>query len=156
MKVLIAVDFSPVGCDVAEHGYLQALKNGMDATFFHCTPKASVLLMGYAGVGAYVPINYDGEQAKIDDAASARFRQIIEDVYAKHGKPESIKTDLHIAHGDAGEEILRYAKENKYDLIIAGYKSYSTIEHMLVGSTATKIVRYAPCSVLIYRPADAE
>ena len=50
------------------------------------------------------------------------------------------------------EIILKYAKEKSVDLIVVGYKSYSAIEQLLVGSTASKVARYAPCSVLIYRP----
>ena len=49
-----------------------------------------------------------------------------------------------------------YAKENGYDLIILGYRGYSAIEALLVGSTANKVTRYAPCSVLIYRPDRAK
>ncbi len=156
MKLLIAVDFSPVGIAVAEHGYMMAQKGGMDAVFFHCAPRATLMLVGYAGCGAYATLDDAGEQKKIEAAAAKRLDEIIGNVYAKHGKPELIKTEKFVAVGDPGEEILKYAKTHKFDMIIAGYKSYSTIDRILVGSTATKLVRYAPCSVLIYRAPDAE
>jgi len=38
------------------------------------------------------------------------------------------------------------------DLIGLGYKGHSALENIIVGSTASKVARYAPCSVLIYRP----
>ena len=65
MKVLIAVDFSPIGIAVAEHGYLMAKKSGMDAVFFHCAPRVTHMLLGYAGCGAYAALDDAVEQEKI-------------------------------------------------------------------------------------------
>ena len=151
MKVLIAVDFSPIGIAVAEHGYLMAKKSGMDAVFFHCAPRVTHMLLGYAGCGAYAALDDAVEQEKIDKTADERLDGIVADVYAKHGEPKGFTAEKCLVSGDPGEEIISYAKKNGFDLIIAGYKSYSTIERILVGSTAAKLVRYAPCSVLVYR-----
>lgn len=156
MTILIAVDFSPVGIAVAEHGYLLAQKSGMDAVFFHCAPKVTHMLLGYAGCGAYAAVDDAAEQKKIDMTGSKKLDEIVESVYAKYGAPEGIKAEKCLVSGEASEEIIKYAKEKNCDLIIAGYKSYSTIESILIGSTATKLVRYAPCSVLIYRAPDVE
>ncbi len=45
-------------------------------------------------------------------------------------------------------EIEKYATENKIDLIVVGTHGRSGITHLLLGSTAEKIVRKAPCPVL--------
>jgi len=76
----------------------------------------------------------------------------MEDVFAENGVSESLDIEEEVAFGDPGDELLNYAKEKGVDLIVVGYKSYSAIEQLLVGSTAAKVARYAPCSVLIYRP----
>jgi len=47
---------------------------------------------------------------------------------------------------------MSYARENDFNLIVIGYRGQSTIERLVVGSTASNVARYAHCSVLIYRP----
>ena len=49
-------------------------------------------------------------------------------------------------------EIVRYAKETAIDLIVIGTHGRSGLAHVLLGSTAEKIVRKAPCPVLTVRP----
>ena len=151
MKILIAVDFSPVGREVAHHGYRMAVKSGADVTFFHCAPQTSRFLEGY-DIKAFISPSEKNEQQKLKTVATQQLDKIIEDVIAESGKVATTSIDEYVAAGDASEEILKYAKENHFDLIIIGYKSYSAITEILVGSTAAKVARYAPCSVLIYRP----
>ncbi len=49
-------------------------------------------------------------------------------------------------------ETVRYAKEHDIDLIVIGTHGRGAIAHMLMGSTAEKVVRKAPCPVLTVRP----
>lgn len=153
MKVLIAVDFSPIGREVAHAGYQIAQRLGMNPTFFHCAPLTSRFFEGY-DIKAFVSPTSKIETDNLKQVATQKLNKVMEDVLSEKGITTGLKIDEHVTVGDAGEEIVEYAKKNKFDLIIIGYKSYSTIERLLVGSTATKVARYAPCSVLIYRPED--
>lgn len=49
-------------------------------------------------------------------------------------------------------EIVRYAREHDADLIVIGTHGRGAIAHMLMGSTAEKVVRKASCPVLTVRP----
>ena len=49
-------------------------------------------------------------------------------------------------------EIVRYAQETNCDLIVIGTHGRSGLAHVLLGSTAEKVVRKAPCPVLTVRP----
>lgn len=49
-------------------------------------------------------------------------------------------------------EIAKYAEEQEIDVIVVGTHGRSGITHLLLGSTAEKIVRKAPCPVLTVRP----
>lgn len=48
-------------------------------------------------------------------------------------------------------EIIRYAKENKIDLIVLASHGLSGLEHVLFGSTAERVLRESPCHVLVIR-----
>ncbi len=49
-------------------------------------------------------------------------------------------------------EIVRYAAEQDIDVIVVGTHGRSGLTHMLLGSTAERIVRKAPCPVLTVHP----
>ena len=151
MKILVAVDFSPVGREVAHAGYRLAKKIGSEITFFHCAPQTARFLQGY-DIKAFVSSTGKDEQKKIGEMAKQKLHKIMEDIFAENGVAESLEIEEEVVFGEPGDELLKFAKEKKTDLIIVGYKSYSMIEHLLVGSTASKVARYAPCSVMIYRP----
>lgn len=49
-------------------------------------------------------------------------------------------------------EIIRYAAERQIDLIVIGTHGRTGLTHMLIGSTAEKVVRKSPCPVLVIPP----
>ncbi len=51
-------------------------------------------------------------------------------------------------------EINEYARENNIDLIIIATHGHSGVEHILFGSTVEKVVRKAPCPVLVVRNTE--
>lgn len=53
--------------------------------------------------------------------------------------------------GDPAAEILSLAEETNADLIIAGARGVSLLEGLLVGSVADRLLKEAPCSVLLVR-----
>ncbi len=65
----------------------------------------------------------------------------------------SERTSLHVAVGVPFVEIVRYAREVEADLIVMGSHGRTGIEHLLIGSVAERVVRKAPCSVLVVRDA---
>jgi len=62
---------------------------------------------------------------------------------------KNIERSVHM--GVPHEEIIKFAKENKIDLIIIGTHGRKGIDRILFGSTAAQVVRFAPCPVLTVR-----
>lgn len=58
-----------------------------------------------------------------------------------------------LASGKAGVEIVRYAANNNCDLIIIG-SHRPGIEDYFLGSTAARVARRSPCSVMIAREPE--
>ena len=57
-----------------------------------------------------------------------------------------------LAEGAPFVEIVRAARSERADLIVMGTHGRSGLRHALLGSTAEKVVRKAPCPVLVVRP----
>ena len=62
-----------------------------------------------------------------------------------------ISVQTRIATGVPSEEVLAAAKAEDADLIVVGTVGKTGLEHVLLGSTAERIIRTAPCPVLAVR-----
>ncbi len=60
-----------------------------------------------------------------------------------------------IIEGFAKEEIIRYAEEQKANLIIVGSHGRSGFQRMILGSVSLAVVSHAPCSVVVVRLPNA-
>ncbi|MFH2127164.1 MAG: universal stress protein [Pseudomonadota bacterium] len=67
-----------------------------------------------------------------------------------------VNLETRLLEGDPSRELIRLAKEERADLLVMGSTGVSGLAETVFGSTAQKMVRKAPCSVLVARPpADA-
>lgn len=64
---------------------------------------------------------------------------------------ERIDVQLAIVIGNSTGALLDYAKKHGIKLLVVGETGHSSIFGALLGTTAEKIVRNAPCSVLVVR-----
>jgi nucleotide-binding universal stress UspA family protein len=53
--------------------------------------------------------------------------------------------------GDPAAEIVRYSRDAGMDLIVMGTHGRTGVERLLMGSVAEKVLRDAPCSVLVVK-----
>jgi nucleotide-binding universal stress UspA family protein len=56
-----------------------------------------------------------------------------------------------LREGHAGAELVRFAREGRFDLVVVGTAGRTGMKHMLLGSVAERVVREAPCPVLVIR-----
>lgn len=68
--------------------------------------------------------------------------------------PDTIKAIPIIRYGRSFEEIIRCAKDEKFDIIIMSTHGLTGISHILFGSTAEKVVRKSPVPVLTVRDPE--
>ena len=62
-----------------------------------------------------------------------------------------IETGLHVVKGRPGAEILRFVQQHDVDLVVMPTHGLTGLEHLLMGSVAEKVVRQAPCPVLVVK-----
>jgi nucleotide-binding universal stress UspA family protein len=65
----------------------------------------------------------------------------------EHGLP--LKTEIRAGH--AAQELVRAAGAHHADLLVIGHSGHSAVWGRFMGTTAEKVSRHAPCSVLIVR-----
>ena len=65
-----------------------------------------------------------------------------------------VPAEAHVKTGLPFVEIVSYAQDHKMDLIVVATHGRTGVEHILFGSTAEKIVRKAPCPVLVVRTKE--
>jgi len=54
-----------------------------------------------------------------------------------------------VVHGDAAEQIVLFARKNSVDLIVLSAERRSFLEFTTLGRTTERVLRHAPCSVLL-------
>jgi CBS-domain-containing membrane protein len=69
---------------------------------------------------------------------------------------DGIDLDTVVRQGHEVEEIVGFAREEGFDLVILGSHGHSRIPGLLLGSTALSVARAAPCSALIVRRQGRE
>jgi hypothetical protein len=86
--------------------------------------------------------------ATLEDAARKDAgRQMRE--FVRAAKFGGVKFETKVAVGPPVEEICTFAKARDVDLIITSTHGRTGFEHVLIGSTAERVVRYAPRAVLV-------
>lgn len=83
-------------------------------------------------------------------------RTKLDGVVARHSIPEAMIEKRLVRPGQAFREISEAARTLKADLIIISTHGYTGFQHALLGSTAERVVRHAPCPVLVVRTHEKE
>ena len=64
---------------------------------------------------------------------------------------DSAKVFTQVMVGPPVPKLVEYAKQQQIDLILLATHGQTAIEHLMIGSVTEKLVRAAPCSVLVFR-----
>ena len=145
-KILVPIDFSEESKKALLYALPFAEQFGAEIILLHVvTPMIrpeGYMIVPVALEGRTVAWMYEREQ----QLASLRHREI----------GEMIKGGNIVQMGKPDQEIITLAKARKVDLIIIATHGYSGLKHVVLGSTAERVVRHAPCPVLIVREKEKE
>jgi universal stress protein A len=95
--------------------------------------------------------------AEYIDREYQRVRREVEDNLAQlHSDLASreLKTESVILTGTPYDQIIGLAKRREIDLIVIATHGYTGLKHVLLGSTAERVVRHAPCPVFVVREQE--
>jgi nucleotide-binding universal stress UspA family protein len=139
-NVLLATDFSAAAREAAAHAAAFASASGATLHLVHVVEDfaywESFSLQHFPSPEVYAELKSNARIALEDLARDA---ELGGDVAA------------HVRHGKPFVEIIRAARELEADVLVIGSHGQSGLSETLFGSTAEKVVRKAPCAVLVVR-----
>jgi nucleotide-binding universal stress UspA family protein len=91
-----------------------------------------------------------GEVEEAKQQANEYFARVQREAYDR-AKQAGIELRCVTLAGHAAQRIVEYANAEKVDLLVLGHSGHTGVWGQFLGTTADKIVRHAPCSVLIVR-----
>ncbi len=138
-KILCAVDFSPfsrAALDVA----IGLAADGGAVTLVHVVEP----MIWFPEAG----FEYESVRASLLESADKSLAEWKADAERRLG---GAKVALERLEGTPWERIVHLAKDGAFDVIVVGTQGRTGIRHALLGSVAERVVRHAPCPVLVAR-----
>jgi nucleotide-binding universal stress UspA family protein len=133
-NVLYATDFSPYSNQAYFHAVAIAESHGARLTIVHVFTPGSVV------------------SSSESPDERAHWRGQLQQI-----RPVNVKIPVQhiLLEGNAADQIIGYAAANQTDLIVMGTHGRTGLERLLMGSVAEKVLRNAPCSVLVVKMPKA-
>lgn len=91
------------------------------------------------------------DEVEEDREAIDRYFQRLFDEAVREAATQDVRLQTATKAGHGAQAIVAYAKDGNFDLLVIGHSGHSEIWGRFMGSTADKITRHAPCSVLVVR-----
>lgn len=143
-RILAPLDFSDHARRALRHARGLARQYGARLLLLHVVePMACPSDLGYT------PVITDEMVEEIRREAGARLDEAV-----AGEKARGIECDGMLRFGRPYLEIAEAASELGADLIVLTTHGYTGLKHVLLGSTAERVVRHAPCPVLVVRDTE--
>lgn len=133
-RAVVAVDFSGAGLAAAQRA-LAVLPSLTSIALVHVAPRWDLQ-----------PTAYAEWRAEYERGVGPAFDRVVRELEA----PAGVEVTTTIREGRTTKELLAAAEENTADVIVVGSKGLGFLDRVLVGSTATGIIRGAPTSVFAF------
>jgi len=144
-KILVPLDFSSPSQNALRYARRFAEQFGGEVTLLHVLEKIPV------AAAPEMPPYFDFTEDQLA-AAEKNLRALCA---ASRGNRSPAMSST-IRTGLAAHEIVEAAKEFDSDLIVIATHGYTGWKHFCIGSTAERVVRTAPCPVLVVREKEHE
>jgi nucleotide-binding universal stress UspA family protein len=131
-RAIVATDFSDNSLHAAREG-LSLFPSLRQVDFVHVAPTTD---LDIAAIHRWMA------PSGMDPASK------LEDVRRRIGVHAGITFRTTALTGESSLEILRFAKSSGADLIVAGSRGAGLAQRIIVGSTASRLLRDAPCALL--------
>lgn len=139
--ILVPTDFSDMSSKALKYAQSFAEFFGSRITVLHVIEPTV-----YPAEFGYTPTILDTYDASVRDKVGEQLTSLTKRI--------QIKADTVVREGHPYNEIVAAAKDLDVSLIIIPTHGRTGLKHMLLGSTAERVVRHAPCPVLTIRDRE--
>ena len=145
-QILVPVDFSPHSLKALRYASAFAQQFGARLILLHVNePVVFPSELGYA------PLATEALDQSLREDAQTRLKALA------HGcGAEGLSVETAVVAGRPFNEIVAVAAEREVDLIIIATHGFTGFTHVLMGSTAERVIRHAKCPVLVVRENERE
>ena len=140
-KVLCPVDFSEASAGALKYGLELAQSSGAECVLLHVAERPEIAEALNDSVGRL-------DEALLLDAANERLAEFLEEHHI-----HDIDLPARLTVGNPAQVILEVATNESFDLIAIGTLGRSALIELLIGGTADRVIRHAPCSIVTVKPA---
>jgi nucleotide-binding universal stress UspA family protein len=145
-KIMIATDGSDCSMLAADKGIELARLSGGTVYAVCVVSTASLSMDGdyfsSAGMNPNLELIYEELKNKGQQAV---------DSVKSLGEMKGINVESVLLEGNPSEELLRYAKEEKMDIVIMGTFGKTGLHRLLLGSVAENLIRHSKVPVMVVR-----
>lgn len=142
-NILVPVDFSECSRKALQY-----------ALAFAQQSKACVWLVyvlePYVPIPEMTAMNVDLTRKQLLITAKSELKSLRQTI------PEEVASEVLLREGSPYVEVVKAAQEMEADLIVISTHGRTGLAHVFMGSTAERIVRHAPCPVLVVREREHE
>jgi nucleotide-binding universal stress UspA family protein len=145
-KIMIATDGSACSKLVADKGIELARLSGgkIYAVYVVSTDYLAPIN------GDSFPMNVDSYWKPIHEAWEKQGHEAVNSVKSM-GEMKGISVEPVILEGNPSDELIRYAEEEKMDIVVMGTLGKTGLDKLLLGSVAEKMVRHSKVPVMVVR-----
>jgi nucleotide-binding universal stress UspA family protein len=150
-KILITVDGSEESMNAADYAIAMAKKEDNDAQLIALHVLFSQIGYAYSTniFGLVTPSSINELLQDAKHEAQQWFDKIKEKMY--ENRDVQLKTEVVVSPTSVVGAIVDYAERENVDLIVIGSRGTSGFKKLLLGSTASGVITYATCPVLVVK-----
>ena len=143
-KILVPIDFSQITPQVLSAASELCRRFEASATLLHVWEAELFSVPGVYQL--YDPTQIPGWNSEMMRSLER----------ARHGMQAdgALQIDIALVEGAPSREILRFAHDGAFDLIVIGTHGRTGLAHALLGSVTEKVVRLADCAVMTVHMRD--
>jgi nucleotide-binding universal stress UspA family protein len=143
-KILVPVDFSSASHQAIKFALPLLRRFGAELHLVHVSAP-DVPLSGLAAMPIVLTETESADRVRLHLKRAA-----------EKSAAELQTANIHALRGEAFEEICRLTRDIDIDLIVISTRGQTGFKHLLMGSTAERVVRHSPCPVLVLKPGTRE
>jgi nucleotide-binding universal stress UspA family protein len=145
--IMVPVDFSENSISAVDYAARLAEQFSSKLLLVHVYHFPVELLTDWSAYGTLA-----GSGEILEGMRKEREEQIT--ALAREKSRPALPIETRVLEGTPFNEIVKAARAEGADLLVMGTRGLTGLKHVLIGSTAEKVVRKAPCPVLVLKPKD--